>query len=119
VEVLNGPQGTLYGANSMAGNIRFIARKPDAQTSGAFADGDVSFTKEGGFNYTVSGMANIPIVENQLALRLVAWRTDADGWIDQPRRENGRRALPATTRTSTTRKPTADESCCAGPPTTT
>jgi outer membrane receptor protein involved in Fe transport len=89
VEVLNGPQGTLYGANSMAGNIRFIARKPDTQASAAFADGDVSFTKEGGFNYTVSGMANIPIVEDQLALRLVAWRTDADGWIDQPRRQNG------------------------------
>lgn len=89
VEVLNGPQGTLYGANSMAGNIRFISRKADAAALDAFADSDFSFTEEGGFNYTVSGMINIPLVTDQLALRLVGWRTDNDGWIDQPRLENG------------------------------
>ncbi|MEJ8568013.1 TonB-dependent receptor [Elongatibacter sediminis] len=88
VEVLNGPQGTLYGANSMAGNIRYIARKPDASGFDAFVDSDFSDTKEGGFNYTVSGMVNIPLSEN-FAMRLVGWRTDNDGWIDQPRLENG------------------------------
>ncbi|HLF29787.1 MAG TPA: TonB-dependent receptor [Xanthomonadales bacterium] len=89
IEVLNGPQGTLYGANSMAGNIRFISRKPQAQEFDAFADADFSFTHEGGFNYSLSGMVNIPVVTDQLALRLVGWYTDNDGWIDQPRLQNG------------------------------
>lgn len=85
IEVLNGPQGTLYGANSMAGNIKYISRKPDAAAFAAFADADLSGTRHGGFNYNVSGGLNIPLAEGVLAARLVGWRTDADGWIDQPR----------------------------------
>ncbi len=87
VEVLNGPQGTLYGANSMAGNIRYISKKADASEFDAFVSGDFSDTDEGGSNYTVTGMVNLPIAENVLAARLVGWYTDNDGWIDQPRRE--------------------------------
>jgi outer membrane receptor protein involved in Fe transport len=85
VEVLNGPQGTLYGANSMAGNIRFITRKPDSSAFDAWLDADLGGTEEGGFNYTVSGAVNVPVMQDQLALRVVGWRTDVDGWIDQPR----------------------------------
>ena len=87
VEVLNGPQGTLYGANSMAGNLRYISKKADASALDAFVSGDISDTDEGGSNYNVSGMVNIPLVEDQLAVRLVGWYTDNEGWIDQPRRE--------------------------------
>ncbi len=89
VEVLNGPQGTLYGANSMAGNIKFIPRKPDAEAFDAYLDTDFSSTKEGGFNYTFSGAVNIPLIENVLAMRIVGIRTDNDGWIDQPRLQTG------------------------------
>jgi outer membrane receptor protein involved in Fe transport len=85
VEVLNGPQGTLYGANSMAGNIKFITRKPDSSAFDAWLDSDLGDTREGGFNYTVSGAINVPVVKDKFGLRLVGWRTDADGWIDQPR----------------------------------
>ncbi|MFQ5983334.1 MAG: TonB-dependent receptor plug domain-containing protein, partial [Woeseiaceae bacterium] len=49
VEVLNGPQGTLYGANSMAGNIKYIPRKPDTQEFNAFINSDFSDTTDGGF----------------------------------------------------------------------
>ena len=87
VEVLNGPQGTLYGANSMAGNIRFISKKADSGDFDAFVSGDASNTDDGGSNYTVTGMVNLPLVEDVLAVRLVGWYTDNDGWIDQPRRE--------------------------------
>ncbi len=87
IEVLNGPQGTLYGANSMAGNIRFIPKKPDTAEFDAFVEVDVSDTDEGGDNNTISGMVNIPLVEDVLGVRLVGWRTDNSGWIDQPRRE--------------------------------
>ena len=89
VEVLNGPQGSLYGANSMAGNIKFIPRKPAADEFGAYVNTDFSDTKEGGFNYTVSGAINVPLIEDVLALRIVGVRTDNDGWIDQPRLQNG------------------------------
>ncbi len=87
IEVLNGPQGTLYGANSMAGNIKFIPRKPDASELSAFADVDFSDFSEGGTGTTVSGAINIPAVEDKVGLRFTGWYTDNDGWIDQPRRE--------------------------------
>lgn len=87
IEVLNGPQGTLYGANSMAGNIRFIPQKPNTTEFDAFVDIDISDTDEGSDNNSVSAMVNIPLVENVLGVRLVGWRTDNSGWIDQPRLE--------------------------------
>ncbi len=86
VEVLNGPQGTLYGANSMAGNIKYIARKPDSEAFSAFFNSDFSDTDGGGTGYNISGAVNIPMGDT-FATRLVAWVTDADGWIDQPRRQ--------------------------------
>lgn len=85
VEVLNGPQGTLYGANSMAGNIKFIPNKPDTSDFGLTFDSDLGDTAGGGFNYTISGALNVPLARDKFALRLVGWRTDADGWVDQPR----------------------------------
>ncbi len=85
VEVLNGPQGTLYGANSMAGNIRFIPRTPKTDAFDAYIDSDFSGTDGGGFNYTVNGAVNLPLIKDQLALRFVGYRTDNSGWIDQPR----------------------------------
>ncbi len=84
VEVLNGPQGTLYGANSMAGNIKFIPRKPDMKELSAFINSDFSDTSDGGFGYNLAGAINLP-ASDQFAVRLVGWRTDAEGWIDQPR----------------------------------
>lgn len=87
VEVLNGPQGTLYGANSMAGNIRYIPRKADTSSFDAFGDLDISTIDSGGEGYTVSGGINMPFIQDSLAVRLVVYRTDVDGWIDQPRRE--------------------------------
>ncbi len=89
VEVLNGPQGTLYGANSMAGTIKFIPRKPDTGAFDAYADSDFSDTKNGGFNYSLTAVINVPVVKDRLALRLVGWRTDNNGWIDQPRLQTG------------------------------
>ncbi len=87
VEVLNGPQGTLYGANSMAGNIRYIPRKADTQAFDAFGDIDYATISSGGDGYTISGGVNFPIIEDSFALRIIAYRTDMGGWINQPRRE--------------------------------
>ncbi len=88
VEVLNGPQGTLYGSNSMAGNIRFIPRSPDMEAFDTYIDTDFSGTENGGFNYLLNGAVNLPVGDT-FAVRLVGWREDNDGWIDQPRRQTG------------------------------
>ncbi len=87
VEVLNGPQGTLYGANSMAGNIHYIPRKAQTDAFDAYGDIDFSTIYAGGSGYTASGGINLPFVTDKLALRMVVYRTDVDGWIDQPRLE--------------------------------
>jgi len=73
VEILKGPQGTLFGASSMSGTVRFISKKPDASGFDAnfriggdtIADGDPG--------YGVDGMVNIPLVEDVFAIRGVAW----------------------------------------------
>jgi iron complex outermembrane receptor protein len=87
VEVLNGPQGTLYGSNSMAGNIRFITRKPDATNFDAYAEADWSSIEDGGDGYGITAVFNAPLIRDKLALRLVGYREDRDGWIDQTRLE--------------------------------
>jgi iron complex outermembrane receptor protein len=87
IEVLNGPQGTLYGSNSMAGNIRFITRKPDASEFDAYAEADWGSIENGGDGFGVSAMINVPVSPDKLAIRLVGYREDRDGWIDQTRLE--------------------------------
>ncbi|HKS53636.1 MAG TPA: TonB-dependent receptor [Steroidobacteraceae bacterium] len=87
VEVLNGPQGTLYGSNSMAGNIRFITRKPDASAFAAYGEADWSSIEDGGSGYGITAVINAPLVNDKLAVRLVGYREDRDGWIDQTRLE--------------------------------
>lgn len=84
IEVLRGPQGTLWGASAMGGIIRVITKKADASegaTSG-YANGTISHTQSGDFNYGVRGALNLPLVQDKLALRInVSQRWDA-GYID-------------------------------------
>ena len=84
VEVLKGPQGTLYGQGSVAGAVRYITRDPvlDAfqgslEASGAFIDG-------GDNQRTLTGTANLPIVSNVFAVRLAATVEGGGGWQNQP-----------------------------------
>lgn len=85
VEILKGPQGTLYGASSMAGTIRFIPNEPTADEFSGRVEGGVSDTDKGGTNYHTNVVLNLPIIEDQLALRAVGWITDESGFIDLPR----------------------------------
>jgi iron complex outermembrane recepter protein len=86
IEVLRGPQGTLYGANSQSGVIRFITNKPDLEQYEASALVDLSDTTDGGGNYSIKGMVNLPIVKDKLAARLVGYDNDQSGFIDNPLR---------------------------------
>jgi iron complex outermembrane receptor protein len=83
VEVLKGPQGTLYGAGAMAGTVRLITVKPDSTTYSGTFETTLSDTPAGygGFNYTLRGMVNLPITEGKAALRIVAYREFDTGFI--------------------------------------
>jgi len=84
VEVLLGPQGTLYGAGTMGGAIRYIPNKPDfeAQTINLRADG-YGYSEGSGFSSEVGATINLPITE-RLAIRASIDSLDDQGYIDYP-----------------------------------
>lgn len=81
IEVLAGPQGTLFGASSQAGVVRLITNKPKLNGFDAAAKGGVSFTKNGEPSYKGELMLNVPVT-NTLALRGVVYLDDQGGYID-------------------------------------
>ncbi len=83
IEVLRGPQGTLYGSSSMGGTIRYITRQPDLEKFTASAKTDLSGTDGGGFNYQFAGTVNAPVVEDKLAVRIDGFYRFQDGFIDK------------------------------------
>ena len=83
VEVLRGPQGTLYGASSLGGTIRIITNDPVLNEFEAAADLTYSTTEDGGDNSGFKGMVNVPLVEDRLSLRVAGTHEQFSGWIDQ------------------------------------
>lgn len=83
VEVLRGPQGTLYGSGSMGGTIKLVTNQPELGQFRASAQVDGSDTDGGGFNHSVNGMVNLPLIDGKLALRIVATDSYTSGWIDR------------------------------------
>jgi iron complex outermembrane recepter protein len=81
VEVLSGPQGTLYGASSEAGTIRIITNKPDASGFSAAYDVQGNTVAHGNEGYTAEGYVNVPLADN-MAIRIVAWSEHDAGYID-------------------------------------
>ena len=83
IEVLRGPQGTLYGAGSLGGTVRNIPMAPDLEEySGTVTLGYSNTADTGGDNYKAVGIFNAPLIEGYLALRLVAYHYDNDGFVD-------------------------------------
>ena len=81
VEVLRGPQGTLYGDGSIAGTVRVIPNAPDLTTlSGEIAGNSSSTAGEGGDNTMLRGVLNIPVVKDTFAIRVVAYDYDNSGY---------------------------------------
>ncbi|MEL0047026.1 MAG: TonB-dependent receptor, partial [Gammaproteobacteria bacterium] len=81
VEVLKGPQGTLFGASSQAGTVRLITNKPDFSGAYGRLSFDVSDTKEGEGSNKFEVMYNLPISDT-FAARAVLYRDDQGGWVD-------------------------------------
>ena len=84
VEVLKGPQGTLYGQSSVGGTVRFITKQPRFNEFEAALDAQASFTEGGGDNQEIEGVVNIPLVTDELAIRLAGHFDRQGGWIDEP-----------------------------------
>jgi len=84
VEVLRGPQGTLFGAGALSGVLRVITNKPDLTDFHAATEATLSSTNGGGTGYAANLMLNIPLVQDKLAVRLVGFTDYTAGWIDNP-----------------------------------
>ena len=82
VEVLKGPQGTLFGEGAMSGVIRYITNRPDPQALAARVKAEYSVMDESDDpTYTLSGVVNVPL-DDRLALRVVGQYRDRAGFID-------------------------------------
>jgi iron complex outermembrane receptor protein len=83
VEVLRGPQGTLYGSGTMGGTVRVIPKAPNLQRIEGSIGTEYSVTaRNGGQNYMVQGVLNAPLIEDTLAVRMAAYRFDNEGYIE-------------------------------------
>jgi outer membrane receptor protein involved in Fe transport len=82
VEVLRGPQGTLYGSGSMGGTLRVLFNQPDARKYEGTVEAQATTTQNGGLGYFVKGALNVPIVADKLALRVVGYRERQGGYVD-------------------------------------
>jgi len=82
VEVLRGPQGTLYGSGSMGGTLRVIFNKPNSHRYEGSAEGQYTALDGGKPGYSVKGMVNLPLVEDKLAARAVLYKTEQGGYVD-------------------------------------
>jgi outer membrane receptor protein involved in Fe transport len=82
VEVLRGPQGTLYGSGSLAGTIKIVTKQPDlGKVDDAFGAG-LGTTKDGDPSYKLDGMINWPVIHDKFAVRAVASTHYLGGFID-------------------------------------
>jgi iron complex outermembrane recepter protein len=99
IEVLRGPQGTLFGSGSMGGTVRLITNQPDTTSYQASGESILSGTQGGGFNHDNNLMVNIPLVEDKLALRIVGTENYRSGFTDRVVLN----PFPLVTNTGTTR----------------
>ena len=83
VEVLRGPQGTLYGSGSMGGTVKLVTNAPVMNEFSGATELIGSGTDGGGFNRGGNLMLNLPLIDDKLAARIVATDKYTDGWINR------------------------------------
>ena len=84
VEVLRGPQGTLYGESSMGGTIKYVTKDPQLDALGVTFDSAYGSVKDGTATYRANAVVNIPAIEGKLGFRILAGAEHYPGWIDYP-----------------------------------
>ena len=82
VEVLRGPQGTLYGASTMGGLIKYVTKRPDATRRKFETQTGFSSTHQGGLSYNAAASVNLPLVSDKVALRASGFESHDGGYID-------------------------------------
>jgi outer membrane receptor protein involved in Fe transport len=83
IEVLKGPQGTLFGAGSMDGTLRIVTNHPNLETYSAWAEAEAAGVQHGDGLFDGEGGVNIPLVQDKLGIRLNVWGMDGGGFINQ------------------------------------
>jgi iron complex outermembrane recepter protein len=83
VEILRGPQGTLFGSGSMGGTVRLISNQPNLSQFQSTAQSVLSGSEGGSFNHNDNLMINVPLISDTLALRVVGSENYTSGWIDR------------------------------------
>jgi iron complex outermembrane recepter protein len=82
IEVLNGPQGTTFGASSMSGAIRYVTNKPDVHAFSAGIDFNGGQIQGGQQNWTYEAFLNLPVIDGALGLRVSAFSDSHGGFIN-------------------------------------
>ena len=85
IEVLRGPQGTLYGSGSLSGTIRILTKQPKLDKFEGEVGAEFSDTANGGTNYSIDGILNAPLIDDKFGVRVVGWRVDNSGFINNIR----------------------------------
>ena len=83
VEVLRGPQGTLFGAGSEGGTVRYIMTQPSLTKASGYARAELSYTEGGTPSYEAGAAYGAPIIDGTLGYRVSAWYRKDGGWIDR------------------------------------
>ena len=83
VEVLRGPQGTLFGAGSEGGTVRYITTPPSLTKTSTYSRSELSYTEGGEANYEAGVAYGAPIIDGTLGVRASVWFRRDGGWIDR------------------------------------
>ncbi|MEG3146807.1 TonB-dependent receptor [Sphingomonas sp. RT2P30] len=82
IEILRGPQGTLYGASSLGGLVKYVTEEPDLKKMHGRVEAGVNGVSKGGTGFDFRGMVNLPVVSDMLALRVSGYKRRDAGFID-------------------------------------
>jgi len=85
IEVLRGPQGTLYGASSLGGIIKYVTTQPDLQEFSGRVEMGANVPKGGDLGWSGRGSLNVPLIEDRVALSVSGYYRDDPRWIDNVR----------------------------------
>ena len=82
IEVLRGPQGTLYGASSLGGLIKYVTKAPDPNKFSGRMEVGASKVADGGYGQSLRGSVNVPIIADKVALSVSGFLNEAPQWVD-------------------------------------
>jgi iron complex outermembrane receptor protein len=83
VEILRGPQGTLFGAGAEGGAVRYILTQPSVTSESSYLRSEVSYTEHGEGSYEIGVARGQPIVDGTFGVRASIWYRSDGGWIDR------------------------------------